>query len=259
MNRVKSNIAYYLPALIKIIGESDFDWPYIDTLFSKKLNEREKKANGDKTIEIEATIYDIIIEVKKGNKQAHRLLDFLQKLMEELSINLNDKEQKLIKKNLRDFLTTFDKGYLNFVGEIAVLNNLIKSGTYRLESVETQLLSNKKIDFKLKTISNDKHILVEVVNIHLNSERIKNEETQIQKFFTHRLTGKIESKESGTVDFFLIPVLWGAAEDIKIYSDYFMKNKMHLSNVLEPVSFMTYIDPDNHDCFSHKFGNVSNL
>lgn len=257
MNRVKENIKLFLPALIEIVGDSDFDWNYIDNLFSKKLNERTLKAGGG-TLLIEATIYDIIIQVKKGNQEAIRLLSFFQKLLEELSTNLIEEEQKLVKKNVRNLLISFDSKYLNFVGEIAVLNNLLKSKMYRLEDVETKLSSKKSIDFTVKKIDNRKLFLVEIVNIHLDSNKIENDETKIKKFFADRLVNKIKSKKSSE-DFFLVPVLWGGWKDVKIYSDYFKKNRMDIKNVLEPVSYVTFSDPHNANHYFHRFGNVSNL
>lgn len=246
-----------MPALAKIVGDTEFDWDYIDKLFSNKLEERTAKADGG-TLMVEATIYDIIIEVKKGNTQALRLLSYFQRLLEELLMNLTEEEQKLIKRNLRNFLTSFDKRYLTFVGEISVLNNLIKSKTYRLEDVEAELSSNKSIDFKVRKIDDVKLFLVEVVNIHLDSNKIENDEVKIKKFLTDRLAKKIESKKSDS-NFFLVPVLWGGWQDIQIYSDYFKKNKMHIENVLEPVSYVTLSDPNNESYYFHRFGNVSNL
>jgi len=256
MNRVKENIRFYLPAIKNIVGE-DFNWELIDKLFTDELTKRTEKANGG-TLVIEATIYDIIIEVKRRNLQAMRFLSFFQRLLEELSINLTIEEQKLIKKNVRDFLTRFNLKYLDYVGELAVINNLVKSKIYRLENVEAKLTNEKSIDFKIRKVEDGKLHLVEVVNIHLDSSKVESDDEKIRKFLNHRLRNKIESKKS-EINFFLVPVLWGGWQDIKVYSEYFKKNKMHLTNVLEPVAFATFTDPKNEIFYFHRFGNVSNL
>jgi hypothetical protein len=246
---------------MKIVGETDLGWSHIDILFSKKLDKRAKESQGQ-PMTIEATIYDLIVEVKKNNQQAMRMIDFINKLFEELSLNLKKNEKKLIKRNIRSFLTTLDKGYLNFLGEIAVLNNLLKSKLYELEDVETQLPNNKTIDFKLRKLKDDNSILVEVVNIHLDSERIEYKNKKIEKFLTERFEKKIESKKMGLeddIDFYLIPVLWGTWKDLKVYSDYFKDNEIHIQNVAEPVSYLTFIDPNNEYFYLHRFGRVSNL
>ncbi|WP_126970223.1 hypothetical protein [Gynurincola endophyticus] len=257
MNRVKDNIRFYLPAINDIVGDTDFGWGRVEKLFSDELKKRTVKANGA-TLMIEATIYDIIIEVKKQNLQAMRLLSFFQRLLEELSINLTSEEKKIIKKNIRDLLTSFDLKFLNYVGELAVINNLIKSKNYRLEYVETKMVSGKSIDYRIKKLENGKLYLVEVLNIHLNSDKVENDEEKIKTFLNHRLAHKIESKKSDK-NFFLIPVLWGGWQDIKIYSNYFKKNKMHLANVLEPVAYVSFTDPKDKTFYIHRFGNVSNL
>jgi len=257
MNILKENIKLYLPAIINIVGNTNFDWERIDKLFSEELTKRTAKANGG-TLIIEATIYDIIIEVKKGNLQAMRLLSFFRQLLEELSINLTTEEQKLIKKNIRDFLTRFNLKYLDYVGELAVINNLVKSKIYRLENVELKLASKKRIDFEIKRIEDGKLFLVEVVSIHLDSNKVERDDLKIKKFLNNRFANKIESKKSNT-DFFLVPVLWGSWHDIKVYSEYFKKNKMHLINVLEPVSYVTFADPKDKNFFFHRSGNVSNI
>ncbi len=257
MNRVKESIRLYLPAITDIVGDIDFGWERIDKLFSDELIKRTAKAKGG-TIMIVATIYDLIVEVKKQNLEAIRFLSFFQRLLEELSINLTSKEKKIIKKNVRDFLTRFDLKYLDYVGELAVINNLIKSKIYRLENVETKLASGKSIDFKIKKNENGQSYFVEVTNIHLDSNKVENDDEKIETFLNHRLAKKIESKRSDT-NFFLVPVLWGGWQDIKIYSDYFKRNKMHLTNVLEPVAYATFTDPKNETFYFHRFGNVSNL
>jgi hypothetical protein len=259
INRVKENIKFYLPAITDIIGDTDFGWERIDKLFSDELVKRTVKANKNGgTYKVEATIYDIIIEVKKGNIEAMRFLSFFKRLLEELADNLTSEEKKSIKKNIRDFLTRFNVKYLDYVGELAVINNLIKSKIYRLESVETKLSSEKHIDFKIRKIEDGKIYLVEVVSIHLDSNKVEDDEEKIKAFLNYRLAKKIESKKSDT-NFFLVPVLWGRWQDINIYSDYFKKNKMHLINVLEPVAYITFTDPKNEIFYFHRFGNVSNL
>jgi hypothetical protein len=259
MNRVRENIRLYLPAIINIVGEEDFDWEQIDELFSAELVKRGAEFNVDgEPLLIQATIYDIIIEVKKGNLQAMRLLSFFQRLLEELSINLTIGERKLIRKNIRDFLLRFNLKYLDYVGELAVINNLVKSKLYRLENVEEKLPSKKSIDFKIKRVEDGKVHLVEVVNIHLVSGKIECDERKIRKFLDYRLSKKIASKNSAA-DFFLVPVLWGCWQDIKVYSEYFKKNEMHLLNVLEPVAYATFSDPNDKTYCFHRFGNVSSL
>lgn len=259
-NLVKSNLQLFLPALVEMVGDSkDFPWHKIDRLFSKKLQNRIIDFNNGKNL-IEATIYDIIIEAKKGNATAIGHLDFLNKLFEELSDNLSLSEKGLVKTNVKHMLITLDKNHRNYIGEIAVLNNLIKSKTYRLNGIETKLPNGKSIDFKLEIIGKEKFLLVEVMNIHLEENRIDDSACAIEKFLTDRFLQKIESKTMAlteSIEFFLVPVIWGDWRNLKVYSDFFKAKSIKLNNVIEPVSYLTYSDDKGY--YEHHFKTISKL
>lgn len=259
MNLVKKNLQIFIPALIELVDGQDFPWDKIDKLFSKKIQDRISKYNGETTI-VEASIYDIIVSAKKQESSAVGLLHFLNKLFEELTDTLEKNEKILIKNNVKNMLISVDSKYLNFLGEIATLNNLIKSKTYRLAGIEHKIPNGKSIDFKLRHIEKNKFLLVEIVNIHLDSKRVDNDPDAIRKFLTHKLSQKIETKKSQIEDeisFYLIPVIWGGWQDIKIYSDFFKSNTLNLPDVIEPVSYLTYTD--NAGYYEHYFKNISNL
>lgn len=261
-NNVKINLSEYFPELISFVGESHLDWKYIDDLFSKEIAKRIKKAdiNGTETIRIQVTIYDLIVESKKGNMQAFRLLDFFNKVIAELDMNLTSDEKKLVIPTIRSILTSLDHKYLNFIGELLVLNNLMKTKSYRLEDIEVKLPNSKTIDFALRFITDDSLKLVEIVSIHLDPEKVESDENQIKKFLDNRIANKIADKRKNLeIKFFLIPVLWGSAKDVQIYSNYFKKNSIDIPNVLEPVAFATFYDEKDNKFVLHRFGNVSNL
>jgi hypothetical protein len=256
VNSTIVNISFYLPSIMQIIPLSDPDWKRIDDLFLQKHGKRLQNAiNG--VVLIEASLFDIIIEVKKGNIQAIRLLDFFNKLTTEILLYVDVTGLRKIRKNLKDLLLNFDSKYLNFVGELAVLNNLMKSRSYNLIDVEASLPDSKKtIDFKIASKSGESPILVEVVNIHLDETRT--DKDGIETFLTHRLSKKKESK-STSISFFLIPVIWGSASALKTYSDYFKENTVHIQSVLEPVAYLTFSDPADSNFMLHRFGSISTL
>lgn len=259
MNLVLENLKLFIPALVQLVDGRDFPWDSIDLLFSEKIKDRISKLTGE-TLEIEASIYDIIVEAKKQNSKAIGLLHFLNKLFEELTDTLETNEKLLVKSNVKQMLTSLDSKYLDFLGEIATLNNLIKSKMYRLVAIEEKLPNGKSIDFKLRHIEQNKFYLVEIVNIHLNSNRVEDNPDAIRKFLTHRLSNKLKAKnlklDNGTI-FYLIPVIWGGWQQIKIYSNFFRTNGLGLQNVIEPVSYLTYTDGAGY--YEHYFKTVSNL
>jgi hypothetical protein len=258
-NFVYLNLKHYFPGIMSIADQINMDWDNIDKLFSKEIERRKVEWTKGNTI-IEASIYDIIVEVKKGNKSAVGLLDFFNKLFLELSGRLPLDENKLIKRNIRSVLTALNKEYLHFIGELAVLNNVLKSGSYILTGVEYQLENKRSIDFNLKRTANGGRTLVEVYNIHLDEEKVSNEAEAISKFLNKRLTKKIAEKKANLttdVEFFLVPVLWAGVESLRVYSEYFKTHKMSINNVIEPVAYVTFSDGEGY--YVHNFGNISNV
>jgi len=246
---------------MEIVGDNSMDWDTIDNLFTKKYKSRIEEST-EEIIKIETTIYDIIIEVRKNNLQAARLLDFIRKLFDELASNLNPDEKQLLVPTIRNYLTALDTKNFNYLGELAILNNLMKSQSYTLEVVEFPLANGKTIDFKLKKVATKASILIEVLNLHPKSEKIETEPEKMKAFFTKRLSDKFADKKKNLetdVKFFLIPVMWGTAKDLKIYSNYFKENKMHIENAIEPISYITLSDPQNALYIEHRFKPISGL
>ncbi len=259
MNSVKANLELFIPALIELIDFNDFPWKKIDQAFLAKWEQRTIASGGEKML-IEASVFDIIIEAKKDNLKAIGLLDFFNKLFEELADSLTRSEKILIRSNAKAMLKSLDSKYLNFLGEMAVLNNLIKTGVYRLNSIEYQLSNGKSIDFKLTYIPVNQEILVEIVNLHLDTDKVEDNAVVIEKFLTHKLANKMASKKLNLdkdVAIYLIPVLWGGWKEVKIYSDFFKYNKLSLPHTLEPLAYLQYNDGISY--FEHYFKSVSHL
>ncbi|NLR62603.1 hypothetical protein HGH93_31220 [Chitinophaga polysaccharea] len=213
-NYVKENVTIYFPAIMELIGTNNFNWNEVEEIYNSENIKRIKKleAQGTDTLRVEANIYDIIVEVKKFNRQAIRLLDFFNKSLFHLNAQLNENEKKLIISNIWNVLTALDKRYLDFFSELAVLNNTILAGEFRLDNIEYELPNGKTIDFRFKSIKDGKFILVEVFNIHLNSEKVDSDDTLVKKFLDGRLIPKINNKKEGLTEdihFDLMPVLWG--------------------------------------------------
>jgi hypothetical protein len=259
MNFVKTNLEIYLPALVDLIDFSDFPWDKIDRLFSEKLKQRTKESKGE-TIRVEACVYDIIVGAIEGNKMAIGLLDFLNKLFEDLTDTLTQPEKVLVRSNAKSMLKAFDAKYRNFVGEMAVLNNIIKSGDRRLSGIEYKLPNGKSIDFKIVQTAKNEQLLIEIVNIHLDADRVENNAIAIKKFLTNKLSAKMADKKLGLDDdivIYLVPVLWGGWKEIKVYSDFYKNNQISIENVKEPFALLQYNDRVNY--YVHHFKAVSHL
>jgi len=109
-NLVKYHLVHHLPNMVKLIG-NNINLDKIDNLFNKKIEKRKATSIGK---QIEACIYDNIVQANKNIPEAYRYLSFINKLCGELSGLLTEKEKKLISKNVYNMLISFDLKYLNF-------------------------------------------------------------------------------------------------------------------------------------------------
>lgn len=251
------HLSQHLPELIKFIGERNFPWKEIDDAIEKNLNKRVEKAKGG-TLLFEINLYDNIILAKENDIIATGFLEFVNTIFKELLLNLSPAEKELIILKTKDVLKQLDNSFLNFVGELAVLNNLIKSKAYTLKGTEYKLSNNKSIDYLIRKTDSKNLMLVEILNIHINNEKVLSDKEEIRKFFTDRLSQKIEDKTKSLVneiDFILITVLWGKPKAMKVYKDFFSTETLLVKNVLEPCCLLMFIDENNK--YTHRFGTLS--
>jgi hypothetical protein len=254
--RVQYHLKNHLPDLVGLIGDADFPWLDIDNMVLKKINER-IKASGGETIMVEANLYDMIVYAKKGNNQAIGLLDFLNKVFKELQSNINSNEKKLIISTLKKILTSLNKDYLNFVGEIATLNNFKKKKIFTLEKTEAELGNGKSIDFLLSRQDNNQRQLIEIINIHINQDKVEEDPDKIKKFLNDRLANKNKDKLKGLdeeVIFYLVPILWGSHKALKVYNDFFQNHSLDIDNAVEPLCYI--MQTDHKGFFLHSFGTI---
>lgn len=185
INYVKTNLELFVPSLVEFLSGMDFPWDRIERAFNQEIDRRKLKGQG-KSVIVETTIYDLMIEAKKGNMTAIGHLNFLKKLFEELCDFLAPEERLLARTNVKKMLSALDKRHRTFLAELATLNNLVKTKRYKLTGIETKLPNGKQIDFKLNDICMQKDILIEVDNIFLNSDKIEDNPELIEKFITGR-------------------------------------------------------------------------
>jgi hypothetical protein len=154
-----------------------------------------------------------------------------------------------------------DHNYLNFLGELSVINLYKKNLGYRLVKTETPVnLSVKngvKIDLHFYDPATQKNQFIEIVNIHLSKENTKDVES-IHRLLAVKINEKIEATLiKGNPHIFLIPVLWGQFTEQKAVWNYIKNETPIFLNTIDPVCFMTFTDQDNNRV--HKFGTLSSL
>jgi hypothetical protein len=259
-NYTKLNIELLLPNLLKITtADPDFPWHSIDFDYIQYFEQKKLEAKGE-VIQVKTTFPMMLLAAKTGNSSALGMIHFLNNVFADLSNTLNADEKKMVCSTVKKILLTFDLRFFHFVGEIATLNNLMATKKYRLKHIEKELANEKHIDFLLEPVENNEEVLVEVLNIDLDSNKIESDPVAIDKFLTYRATQKFAYKNkrlAEPVDFFLIPVLWGGYKDIEVYRQHFKAHNRTPKNVHEPLAYLHH--SDGHLYFDHQFGRVGNL
>jgi len=161
----------------------------VEKKFNRKINQRVSKKNGD-SIVIEASIFDQIISIKKGDSDYIGMIDFYNKLFYQLKLLLNQEEKKLILRTIKNLLVSFDSKYLNYLGELSALYQLKRTNNFILLEVEKNLPNGKSIDFDMTIQDPKMRVLIEVINIQINPKKVENNANSIRRFINGRLEKK---------------------------------------------------------------------
>ncbi|MEQ1587205.1 MAG: hypothetical protein ABL895_15055 [Cyclobacteriaceae bacterium] len=258
---IEKALMAYFPVFFDLVAGSKLNWGRINKRAEEVLAERKKKidSHGQPAL-IEVGFIDLIISTIRGRGQAGLFFLFIKKLFEELAVNLSGDEKLLIKDNLYGFLTNIDLKYLNFLGELCVLNQIKKNTQWRLIDTECPNdplnKSGPKIDFKFATTRSQ--MMIEVVNLHLD-ERLDWTDMRIENLLTQKLPAKLRAKRGvGSPIFYLLPVLWGNHKSISKFVEYYkIKNPVY-PNCLVPCCFMSYTYKNINEPI-HKFGSIDTI
>ena len=259
---IEKRLRDYFPILFELLDQNSIDWKSVTKTFTKKFVEyQERQEKNETPLKIQASFYNIVTEAIKNEPNAIRLLDYIQKIFEELTDILDSKEKHLIKENIFGMLTNMDLKYLNFLGELSVLLTLKKTLPVLLTGTEIPLDPTKadgvKIDFLFRNIETEKEYLVEVVNIHLNEKHTADDDS-INNLLHQKIEQKLSNKGLNKVgNFHLIPVLWGQWDEIKPVADYYLKYKPEFPNTTTPTCFMSFTDQNG--TLVQKFGTIDTI
>jgi hypothetical protein len=258
---VKNNLQQYLPSVFSLLNDQKIDWVKISKKYQTELFSRMEKLSksGEKTISVEACLFDIVSKVVQSDYSYHNLLKFIDSVFENLTDKTSDEEKSLLRDSVFHVLINTDKNYLNFVGEFAVLNNLKNAGFTLIQTEEALNDSKKgstKVDFTVNR--NNKTLLIEVVNIHFPDASELTDEL-IERKLTQKITDKLynKGKQSKKV-FYLVPVIWGEYKTIKMLCEFYQKSGIKFENTFTPSAFMSYTSKDDKSS-KIKFGTIDTL
>jgi hypothetical protein len=259
---IQEKLKIYFPILFELLNDNKIDWKMVEKTFFRKYEQYQKKhTKTNSPFQIEASFYSIITASIKGEKPAIMLLDYIQKLFEELADNLDDAEKKEIKTTVFGFLTNIDTKYLNFLGELSVLNQFKRRTPFKLVKTEEKLQevgdNNSTIDFKFFNPTTSGFEFLEIVNMHLNEKNTSSDES-INILLTQKISEKLLKKGiKENPKFFLVPVIWGNWREIKCIEQYYKKFKPTFQNTGVPVCFVPFTTQDGK--LVQRFGTIDTI
>ena len=243
---VQSSLKKYMPGLLELLGTQNISWTRINNNLGNNLQEIKRLLNsGQNPVLKDVTFYSIIVDKLYGSGFANGMFDWFREIFESLSSNLTVAEKELIRAPIYSVLAELDKGYLNFMGELATLNEIKKIGRYELINIEEQIQpeSNKCADFLFLDKKDEKKNLLEIVNLHLYLREIESD-INIKQFIEGKLNEKMKTKFiSPKYDFYLQPVLWIKSEnELELLQELYSESGLEINNILAPFVYFTYKD-----------------
>lgn len=237
---VEQNLRIFYPAIFKFLGNRKIGWRMISKNFESLISKRRNEIINSKTgvIQSELCLLDLITQRVLNNTSNLHLSEFFNAVLENLLNQTDEAERLLLSNTIYNALVNFDRRYLNFVGELAVLS-ILKDQGYYLEQTEFPLTNDKnakRIDFLISKDGENR--LLEVVNIHIPYE-IQLPKESIELIFESKVRDKIADKGRNTEwKFSLAPVIWSDFKTLEIINDFFKPEIC--DRVLYPFAYMGY-------------------
>ncbi|EHQ27543.1 hypothetical protein [Mucilaginibacter paludis] len=247
-----------MPGLLDLLGTQNISWKTINKNFGKKLQRiKDELTLTQKPIFKEATFYSVLMSKHYKTGEGDGMFDWYSTLFQSLSSNLNPVEKALIHHSIYNLLIEPDKNYLNFIGELAVLNEIKKQEGYDLINIEEQIQkeNNTTADFLILRKHDDTNILVEVVNLHFQEIDIDDHE-RIRRLIESKLNNKIKMKFINPLyEYFLQPVIWVKGEnDVEQLFNLYDKSGLPIKNVLAPFTYFSYWETSGK--YEHHFDRI---
>lgn len=237
---IKAGLEFYLPSVLKLIA-GDIRWTSLTKIFEDRFNDYAERYNNGERFDLRATLYSISVSAANGVETNIQFLSFIDNVFKNLVTILTENEKQHIKTNVTNLLQ-YDEGFLNYLGELCVLNCIMASGEYSLEKTEYKIKPDGKgIDFYFKNKKTQQDFFVEVVNIELRTDKLTDDDITT-KFLTSKLQDKIaDTDKSGITNYVLVPVFWGGRDDVSNtlkVKDFYERTGFNIDRVEIPRVYM---------------------
>jgi hypothetical protein len=247
-----------MPGLLDLLGTKNISWTTINRNFGRNLEKVKSDLSlAQNTIYREATFYSVLMSEHYNTGEGAGMFDWYSTLFQSLSSNLTTVEKALLHRSIYNLLIEPDKNYLNFIGELAILNEIKKQEGYDLINIEEQIQkeSNCTADFLILRKHDNTNILVEVVNFHFQEIDI-DDLGRVRRLIESKLNDKIKVKFIKPLyEYFLQPIIWAKGEnDVEQLFNLYNKTGLPIDNVLAPFTYFTYREISGE--YEHHFDRI---
>jgi len=253
-------IKKHIPSLIELLGDNKISWTSANKKFEKHLEKLKLKVqeNGNGII-VDANFYTLLKNKIFKIVESDAMFDFYVSRFENLNESLNASEKKLISQTILNFLTEMSRDYLNFIGELAVLDFYKTTFNLDLIGVEEKVHSNSSvtIDFLFKTTKGEGKLYLEVLNLHIENLDFQSNE-KLQYWLESKFNKKEKSKNLRDADKVLIqPVIWTKdLKQLEMLEQLYDNGKIPNEKVNIPLGYASFYIRDKHE-YEHRFEPVS--
>jgi len=244
----------FCPTICKLIGEKSKFWNRVSEKYKSRIhyikNEVEKK--GEATFS--KSLLDNWLLAELGEEEPKRFLIFIDNLISKILIHipikLHDKLRTIVEQAIGNFDNEDGKRTTNSIGEIFVIDYYLKRD-YSLGAIEVKLPNMNPIDFLFRNNKTDEYLLLEVTNIHPDTDDIKSKEG-LTTFFVHRYLNKFMAKSKNDINnaveykLKLFPIIWTDSSTIKIFSDFFVDTSSDFSEEIHILKGLIIDNTDYH-------------
>jgi hypothetical protein len=247
------------PRFFDLLEGRKLDWTRASKAYITAFDKHRARFERTKTpFRIEASLYNIIIEAGNGDKTAIRTFEYIRNLFTRLNELITPEEKQLLQRILFGVVSNIDKKYLNFLGELSVLNYIKQTKPVTLVRTERPVFPDKpkgvSIDFDFRNNLTGLIWPVEVVNLHLDEKNTANDETK-ERLLNQKIGEKLlVTGIRKTNAFTLAPVVRGTWRQIYALKDYYARRNPTFENTSTPLAFVPFDDEQGNPVY--KFGTI---
>lgn len=238
---IEEGLKKYIPDLLLLLDGQSVSWAKINKGYSTNHSKRRKKSLLNPLEKFEVNFYDLIaLTLVRNDENAEKLFIYITVVLRRLNAVLNQQQKLMVGKTVRNFLKNFSLDYIHFIGELFFLDRMIASNEYELIMIEDKMKNGKDIDFRLYFKRNKQEILVEIMNVRLNTSNLESFSI-FHEHLNRKVTDKIFDKTKGQIsdyNFHLQPILWGSGDELKkVVSFYKNGFEILINGVMEPLAY----------------------